>query len=57
MFLNGQVRHVPQHADSIYLHPETMRCCGIAIAQAVAVRNSAEGVSDHSKLVDTLRMV
>jgi len=36
---------MPQHADSVYLHPETMKCCGVAIAQPVAIRNAAEGVS------------
>lgn len=36
---------MPQHADSVYLHPETMKCCCIGIAQPVAIRNAAEGVS------------
>lgn len=35
--------HLPSHADSLYLHPETMRTAGLAIAQPVLLQGVRGG--------------
>ena len=32
--------HMPRRPDSMFLHPDTMRLCGMGIGQPVAVRNA-----------------